>query len=157
MWDMAAQVAAWEEGIKRADVTYKQRKRVHSSLYQYHAPQLADAGLIDYSQADGTVRLTDHGQTVSIYQRTPRMHVAPWAVCFLSISTLGAFIIVTDVAFMYALLRVPLTVGKVVLAAGLLLVSVGFATRAKTMSTTQPTGPPPECPSTETQPRSDDD
>lgn len=157
LWDLAAQIAAWEEESNRDAVTYDQQKTVHSSLYQYHAPRLADAGLIEYHQTQGTVRLTDRGRAVNIYHQQPRVRVTRWALSFLSISTLGAFVVAADAVVMRMSLRVPLAVGKIIVIIGLLLTSVAFVRRAKTVSTEQPTGPPPEYSVTDTQTRSDRD
>jgi hypothetical protein len=56
--DASRQIAAWENGVDPADVEYDQRKSVYTSLRQFHCPKMADAGLVEFDDRDGTVRLT---------------------------------------------------------------------------------------------------
>lgn len=76
--DIAEHVAAWENGIETVEVTYKQRKRVYTSLYQSHLPKLAKAGLIDYNKDRGTVSLTDKIREVDIYLEMVDKHELTW-------------------------------------------------------------------------------
>ena len=56
--DASRRIAAWENDVEPADVDYDQRKSVYTSLRQFHCPKMADAGLIEFDDRDGTVRLT---------------------------------------------------------------------------------------------------
>jgi len=56
--DASRQIAAWENGIDPTDVEYEQRKSVYTSLRQFHCPKMADAGVVEFDERDGTVRLT---------------------------------------------------------------------------------------------------
>ena len=56
--DASRRIAAWENGVDPADVDYDQRKSVYTSLRQFHCPKMADAGLVEFDDRDGTVRLT---------------------------------------------------------------------------------------------------
>jgi DNA-binding transcriptional ArsR family regulator len=56
--DLAEQIAAWENDISPVEVTYKQRKRVYTSLYQSHLPRLHRYGFIEYDADRGTIELT---------------------------------------------------------------------------------------------------
>ncbi|WP_251133178.1 hypothetical protein [Halorubrum sp. 2020YC2] len=56
--DASGRIAAWENGVDPGDVEYDQRKSVYTSLRQFHCPKMADAGLIEFDDRDGTVRLT---------------------------------------------------------------------------------------------------
>ena len=56
--DASRQIAAWENDVDPADVEYDQRKSVYTSLRQFHCPKMADAGLVEFDDRDGTVRLT---------------------------------------------------------------------------------------------------
>ena len=56
--DASRQIAAWENGVDPGDVDYDQRKSVYTSLRQFHCPKMADAGLVEFDDRDGTVRLT---------------------------------------------------------------------------------------------------
>jgi len=56
--DASRRIAAWENDVDPADVDYDQRKSVYTSLRQFHCPKMADAGLVEFDDRDGTVRLT---------------------------------------------------------------------------------------------------
>jgi hypothetical protein len=57
--DLSEHVAALENDCDPADVTYDQRKRVQTALYQMHLPTLADHDIVSYDQRAGTVALAD--------------------------------------------------------------------------------------------------
>jgi DNA-binding transcriptional ArsR family regulator len=65
--DLATQVAAWENGVPPAELTYKQRKRVYTSLHQTHLPKLDDAGFVTYDRDRGTVVYQDHATVLDPY------------------------------------------------------------------------------------------
>ncbi|NGM70743.1 hypothetical protein G6M89_17310 [Natronolimnobius sp. AArcel1] len=56
--DVAEQIAAWENNVSTQEITYKQRKRVYTSLYQTHLPKMDRAGVIEYDQSAGVIRST---------------------------------------------------------------------------------------------------
>ncbi|WP_276256501.1 DUF7344 domain-containing protein [Halomontanus rarus] len=53
--DLTDQVAAWENDVSIQEVTYKERKRVYTSLYQSHLPKMDNLGIIRYDQSRGIV------------------------------------------------------------------------------------------------------
>jgi DNA-binding transcriptional ArsR family regulator len=55
--DLAEIVAAVESEGDRDGVSAQQRKRVYIPLHQVHLPQLADAGVVEYDERSGDVRL----------------------------------------------------------------------------------------------------
>jgi hypothetical protein len=57
--DLSEHVAAVENDCDPADVTYEQRKRVQTALYQMHLPKLAKANIVSYDQRAGEVGLAD--------------------------------------------------------------------------------------------------
>ncbi len=65
--DLAEWIAARENGVSRAEVTYKQRKRVYTSLYQSHLPTLYRDGIVEYDRARGTVSLTPTASEFEVY------------------------------------------------------------------------------------------
>ena len=59
--ELASAIAAIENDKHRDDVTSTERKRVYISLYQCHAPKMAEVGAVVYEDDDGIVTLTDTG------------------------------------------------------------------------------------------------
>lgn len=56
--DLAELVAAAENGVRVADLTSKERKRVYVSLYQTHVPTLESLGFVEYADESGIVHPT---------------------------------------------------------------------------------------------------
>lgn len=86
--DISTQVAAWETGDDPETLGYDDRKNVHTSLYQFHAPKMDDLGLVNYDRNRGTVELTEHGEDVDIYLDAVTGRQIPWATYFLLLSGL---------------------------------------------------------------------
>ncbi|WP_251342912.1 DUF7344 domain-containing protein [Haloplanus halophilus] len=57
--ELSEYIAAIENDCERSAVTYKQRKRVQTALYQMHLPKLADQNIVDYDRRAGQVELAD--------------------------------------------------------------------------------------------------
>lgn len=56
--DLASTIAAWEMDIDHPDtVSYDERKSVQSTIYQHHAPKMADAGLVEFDKRAGRLEL----------------------------------------------------------------------------------------------------
>ncbi|WP_416838124.1 hypothetical protein [Haloferax sp. DFSO52] len=92
--DVSTQVAAWELGSEPGSLSYGDRKNVHTSLYQFHAPKMDELGLIHYDQRRGTVELTEYGQELDVYLETVSGRQIPWSIYFFLLS-LGATVLVT--------------------------------------------------------------
>lgn len=65
--EISEQLAASENSIEVVEVTYKQRKRVHTSLYQSHLPKLHKDGIVEYDKRAGTVALTERAREFEPY------------------------------------------------------------------------------------------
>lgn len=58
--DLASRIAAWEMDIDRPDaVSYDDRKSVQSTIYQHHAPKMAEAGLVEFDKRTSRLELGD--------------------------------------------------------------------------------------------------
>lgn len=89
---LAEEIAAWENGISIPEVTYKQRKRVYTSLYQAHLPKLHEYGFIDYDSDRGTVKVTEKARSIDVYLETVPEGEIPWSEVYLGTSmTTAAF------------------------------------------------------------------
>lgn len=62
--DAAEQIAAWDRKTEPEAVAADQRERVRENLRRNHLPRLRACGLVEYDESDGTVALTDSGETV---------------------------------------------------------------------------------------------
>jgi DNA-binding transcriptional ArsR family regulator len=55
--ELSEYIAALENDCDPEAVTYKQRKRVQTALYQMHLPKLAEQGIVAYDRRAGQVEL----------------------------------------------------------------------------------------------------
>lgn len=65
--DLAEHVASLENDKPVVALSSAERKRVYVCFYQSHLPKLADAGVIEYEQARGTVRLRPEAKQLYVY------------------------------------------------------------------------------------------
>jgi DNA-binding transcriptional ArsR family regulator len=88
--DLAEQVAAWETGTPIEALTYKQRKRVYTSLHQTHLPKLADAGVIESERSWEEITLTEQADQLQFYLEVVSEDELPWSDFYLGLSLLAA-------------------------------------------------------------------
>lgn len=65
--ELAEQIAVIENDVSVGQLTDQQRKRVYTSLRQFHLPKLEDAGLVEYDPDDRDIRLTESAKTAEYY------------------------------------------------------------------------------------------
>lgn len=133
--DLAADLAAKENGIPPEELSPQQRKRTYVSLYQTHVPKLADAGVITYDPDAGTVAGTNSVEELSGYFQSSR-DPPPWEVLYTVFAGLGLLAYLSVAAVDVAVLD-WFTLGVAVLLGVLLLSGVHYAhrtVRANTVS-----------------------
>lgn len=86
--ELAAQIAAVEEGTSPEKITNEERQRVYVSLYQTHLPTLTDSGLVEYDNDQNTMSLNraaleDHCVTQS---------TSPWLVGYAVVAIVGLLV-----------------------------------------------------------------
>lgn len=86
--DLAERVAAWENDVAPEAVTYKQRKRVYTSLHQTHLPMLRDAGLIEAERAWEDLTLTPRAEALTVYLDEPTPPT-PWSNYYFGFAVVG--------------------------------------------------------------------
>lgn len=106
--ELAAQIAAVEEGVSPEEITNEERQRVYVSLYQTHLPTLTDSGLVDYDDDQHTMTLNraaleDHCVTPS---------PSRWLVGYAVVSIVGLLV---GLALILGLFGVSVTVAGAIL------------------------------------------
>ena len=86
---LAEQIAAWENETEMAEVTYKQRKRVYTSLHQTHLPKLADAGFIQSERSWEEITLSDRAAELEVYLEVVPEDDIPWSDFYLGLAGVG--------------------------------------------------------------------
>ena len=70
--DLSEYIAALENDCEPEEVTYKQRKRVQTALYQMHLPKLADQDIVAYDRRAGRVELASGAENCLPYLEADR-------------------------------------------------------------------------------------
>jgi hypothetical protein len=142
--EVSTQVAAWELGSNPRSLSYDDRKNVHTSLYQFHAPKMDELGLIEYDQRGGTVELTEYGREIDVYLETVSGRQIPWSIYFflLSVGITGLVTAVWLDFFPFSLVSDIAWAEFVAIA--FLFSSVAFAYHNRYSMRVGNEGPPPE-------------
>jgi len=85
--DVAEQVAAWENGKSREEITAQERHRVYTSMQQTHLPAMDRAGVIEYD--NGTVTLADGAENLEVYMDIVPEQSIPWGEYYLGLAAVS--------------------------------------------------------------------
>jgi DNA-binding transcriptional ArsR family regulator len=96
--ELAGEIAALENEVDVDDLERQQRKRVYVSLYQTHVPKLEEAGIVEYDDASGEVRLTNRAGEFDTYLTPTSESQYPWQVHYLVLAALGGLLVVLSFA-----------------------------------------------------------
>lgn len=89
-------ITARENDVSVAEIDYKQRKRVYSSLRQTHLPTLQDYNLIEYDQDRGIVEFNGGTEEVQMYLEYVPKDDIPWCYHYLGLAgVLGVVLALT--------------------------------------------------------------
>lgn len=104
------QIAAWENDVDVEEVTATMRRRVYVALHQNHIPTLRSAGVVEYGDTNGDIKLADGASELRIYLEVVHEDI-PWSEFYLGLGMLflvaatlawidlGPFGVVPDVAW----------------------------------------------------------
>ncbi len=92
--ELAGEIAALENDVEVDELSRQQRKRVYVSLYQTHVPKLGDAGIIEYDDDEGIVRLTDRANEFDTYLTPATEPDYPWRIHYLALAGIGGTLFV---------------------------------------------------------------
>lgn len=107
--DLSEQVAAWESEAPVAEVGAAERKRVYTSLQQFHLPRLDEAGVVEFDADSGEVSATATASRLDACAATVRGDEVPWYGYYAGLTAVGggvAAALWVD-AFPFALLPDP--------------------------------------------------
>ena len=93
--DLAEQIAAWENDIPVEEVTYKQRKRVYTSLYQSHLPKLHELDVVEYDCNRGTIERTETVDELDVYLEVLEGDEIPWSDFAVGVAAVNAAFVLT--------------------------------------------------------------
>lgn len=90
--ELATTIAAEENGVEPVEVTYKQRKRLYTSLYQSHLPRMERSGVIRHDRNSGLVTLTPVADDFDAYLEVVGENEFTWSEFYLGLTALFAAI-----------------------------------------------------------------
>jgi len=91
---LSEQIAAWENGVERADINPKQRKRIYTALHQTHLPKMDHDGILEYDRNRGTVALVDSIEQFDIYFEMFSVNDMPWSHLYLGLGSVASALVV---------------------------------------------------------------
>jgi hypothetical protein len=90
--ELSEHIASWENGTGVAEVGSAQRKRVYTSLQQFHLPKLDEKGIIEYDERQGRAALTDEADKIDMYLEVVYESDIPWSEYYLGLAAVNAVV-----------------------------------------------------------------
>jgi hypothetical protein len=88
--ELSRQVASWENGIDVEEVSADERKRVYTSLQQFHLPKMDDQGIVEYDDRSGEVELAPAAEELDVYLEVVEGRDIPWSQYYLGLAAVNA-------------------------------------------------------------------
>lgn len=101
--DIAEQIAAWENNLKRDQVPMSQYQSVYNSLYQTHLPKLESTGLIEYDRAENLVYHTNKTKEVEHFINSTTSGLNERRTWYLR-TLVGSVLLIVSIAVMSVLI-----------------------------------------------------
>lgn len=142
--DLSRQLAAWENGIARDEVSSDQRKRVYTALRQVHLPKLDEMDLVAFDRDSGRIAPTDRTAEIDAYLRVVPEDEITWSAFYTGLGAISAAIVLAAWGGLFPFSEVPgfawaFAVSAAVCATG---VAHQYSDRNHRIGTE---GPPPDC------------
>jgi len=87
--ELSERVAAWETDQPVESLTADERKRVYTSLQQFHLPKMDEKGIVEFDERAGVVELGDDASEVDIYLEVTDRYDVPWSLYYLGLTGVG--------------------------------------------------------------------
>jgi hypothetical protein len=91
--ELAEQIAAWENNISIKNITYKERKRVYTSLQQVHLPRMDRKGVVNFDDQAGLVSVGPAASELKVYLEIVGDDDIPWSVFYFVLALLNVVVI----------------------------------------------------------------
>jgi hypothetical protein len=91
--DLSEHVAFWENDVPKREVNAAERKRVYTSLQQFHLPKMEEKGIVEFDQRAGTIELTPSAEDLDLYLEVVTENDVPWSQYYLGLTGINAAIV----------------------------------------------------------------
>ena len=88
--ELSAQLAAWETGKSIDQLEGNERKRIYTSLQQFHLPKMHTNDIIEFDDKQGVVELTAAADSLDVYLDIVGKNDIPWSKYYTGLSALSA-------------------------------------------------------------------
>jgi hypothetical protein len=132
--EMAATIAAWEDDIPVSAVDSQARKRVYTSLYQVHLPNMDESGFVDYDCRAGSVSLLPRAAELDVHMEIVGENDIPWSQFYLGLSSLFGLVAVLSALSVAPVVAVAAGVWNLVFGALFLATSAVHVYRSRASS-----------------------
>lgn len=88
--ELSEQVAAWENDSTVENVSSDERKRVYTSLQQFHLPKLDEQNVVAFDDRSGTVELSEQASDLDVYLEVVEGRDIPWSQYYLALAAVNA-------------------------------------------------------------------
>lgn len=105
--DLSEHVAAWENDIGVGEVSSTERKRVYTSLQQFHLPKMDETGIVEFDDREGTVELTPAAEDVDIYLEVVDGDDVTWSQYYLALAAVNLGVLAGALGGIYPFTLVP--------------------------------------------------
>lgn len=103
---LARRIASWENEIELEEVSAAQRKRVYTSLQQFHLPKMEEQGIVEFDDRAGEISLGPAAEGLDVYLEVVSDRDVPWSQYYLGIAAIDVLVVAgvaADVAPLTAL------------------------------------------------------
>ncbi|MCU4719002.1 DUF7344 domain-containing protein [Halapricum hydrolyticum] len=105
--ELSEHVAAWENDTGVQEISATERKRVYTSLQQFHLPKMDDKGVVEFDDREGVVELTPAAEQMDVYLEVVEGNDVPWSQYYLALAAVNLGLFVAALAGTYPLRLVP--------------------------------------------------
>lgn len=105
--ELSAQLAAWETGKPIDQLEGNERKRIYTSLQQFHLPKMHTNDVIEFDDKQGVVELTAAANNLDVYLDVVGKKDIPWSKYYASLSALSVALTIGVWFEIYPLMMLP--------------------------------------------------
>jgi len=104
---VSREVAACETDKQVPEVDGQERKRVYTSLQQFHLPKMEERGIVEFDDNEGVIQLGEAAEDLDIYLEVTEGRDPPWSVYYLGLAGICAALVVLSWAGVAPLASIP--------------------------------------------------
>jgi hypothetical protein len=101
--ELAEEIAAWESGIEPEAVASDERKRVYTSLQQFHLPKLDDHEVVEFDDREGVIERTAAADDIDLYLEVVEQRDVPWSQYYVALAVANLGVLGAGLAGTYPL------------------------------------------------------